>query len=240
MQLPVFRSEQAEIKSNLIAVTSSIFGPSTIGEGTIFDPWVIVGYPTRPKTKRIMLRKKQTASLEVYYDEESSGSRIGKNNHIRAFTTVYENSSLNDNVETGTNVVIREKCSIGDRSIIGSGTILDGDVKIGKNVRIQSSNFIPPKIRIGNDVFIGPGVRFANDKVPVSDRLTGIMVNDNAIIGISATILPGISIGRRSVIAAGALVTKDVPDDVVMLGVPAVQVMTRDEYDQKQTEYEKG
>ena len=52
MQHPVFRSEQAKINSNLIAISSAIFGPSNIGEGTIIDPWVIIGYPTRPKTKK--------------------------------------------------------------------------------------------------------------------------------------------------------------------------------------------
>ena len=238
MQLPVFRSEQARIDSNLIAISSAIFGPSKIGEGTIVDPWVIIGYPIRPKTRRIMASKKQKAMLEKYYDKESSGTTLGSNNHIRANTTIYENTSLDDNVETGTNVVIREKCSIGVGSIIGSGSILDGNVKIGKNARIQSNNFLPPKIQIGDDVFLGPGVSFANDIYPVSSRLTGTIVKDQVVIGISAIILPGITIGERSVIAAGALVTKDVPDDVVMSGSPAVQVMTRDEYNQKKDIYE--
>ncbi|MHA2053189.1 MAG: acyltransferase [Candidatus Kariarchaeaceae archaeon] len=239
MQLPVFRSEQAEIHSNLISISSSIFGPSKIGKGTILDPWVTIGYPTRPKVKEIMSRKKHKTSLEIYYDEVSFGTKLGNYNHIRSFTIIYENTTLADNVETGTNVVIRENCSIGAGSIIGSGTILDGDVKIGKNARIQSLNFIPPKIHIGDNVFLAPGVRFANDTYPVSNRLIGSKVKDNVIIGMSAIIIPGITIGRRSVIAAGALVTKDVPDDAVMLGTPAVQVMTRDEYNQKQDNYEK-
>ena len=239
MQLPVFRSEQATINSNLIAASSSIFGPSKIGEGTILDPWVIIGYPTRSKTKKIMSSIKQNTTLERYYDQESSGTTLGSNNHIRACTTIYENTSLDDNVETGTNVVIREKCSIGAGSIIGSGSILDGDVKIGQNARIQSNNFLPPKIQIGDNVFLGPGVSFANDIYPVSNRLTGTTVKNHAVIGISAIILPGITIGEKSVIAAGALVTKDVPDGAVMFGSPAVQVMTRDEYNQKKEIYER-
>lgn len=238
MQLPVFRSEQASINSNLIAISSSIFGPSKIGDQTILDPWVIIGYPIRPKTRKMMSNTKKNVALEIYYDKKSSGTTLGDNNHIRAYTTIYENTFLDDNVETGTNVVIREKCSIGAGSIIGSGSILDGGVKIGKNARIQSNNFLPPKIQIGDNVFLGPGVSFANDLYPVSNRLTGTTVKNYAVIGISAIILPGITIGERSVIAAGALVTKDVPDGVVMSGSPAVQVMTREEYNQKKDNYE--
>ncbi len=240
MTLQRFISSKAEIKSTIVSNACVILGNSNIGKKSIIDPSVIIGYPIRPKTQKIMAEMSTTSSLEQLYDGTSSGSNIGENCHIRAFTTIYENTELADRVETGTNVVIREQCKINSGSIIGSGTIVDGDVIIGKNTRIQSLNFIPPKIEIGDNVFIGPSVRFANDRYPVSNRLIKTTVKDDAIIGISAIILPGIIIGERAVIAAGAIVTKDVPDDMVMMGSPAKQIMTREEYDQKLKSYEQS
>jgi acetyltransferase-like isoleucine patch superfamily enzyme len=234
-----FISKYANIKSKSIAKSACIFGGSIIEENSIIDPSVIIGYPIRSKTKEIIL-KAQGLPLEKLYDESSSGSKIGKRNHIRAFSTIYEDTQLEDDVETGTHVVIREKSIIGSGSIIGSATIVDGGVKIGKNARIQSHNFIPPKIIIGDDVFLGPSVRFANDKYPVSSRLIQTVVKDHAVIGIASIILPGITLGERSVVAAGSVVTKDVPNDTVVLGSPAIPIMTREEYDQKKTSYESG
>jgi len=230
-------SKFAHIKSKNIAKSACIFGPSTINENSIIDPSVIIGYPIRSKTKQISL-KNQTSPIETLYDESSSGSKIGKRNHIRAFSIVYENTQLDNDVETGTHVVIREKSQIGSGSIIGSATIIDGEVIIGKNARIQSHNFIPPKLKIGDDVFLGPSVRFANDLYPVSNRLIETVVKDHVVIGIASIILPGITLGERSIIAARSVVTKDVPSDTVVLGSPAKPIMTREEYDQKKTLYE--
>ena len=232
-----FISARADIKTKNIANSTLIFGPSIIGQNSIIDPSVIIGYPIRSKTKLIS-QNEQSLSLEFLFDESSSGSVIGERNHVRIFTTIYENTQLANDVETGTHVIIREKCQIGSGSIIGSATVIDGDVIIGKNARIQSHNFIPPKVRIGDDVFLGPSVRFTNDIYPVSNKLIETIVKDQAVIGIASIILPGIVIGERSVIAAGSVVTKDVPDDMVVLGSPAKPIMTRDEYDQKKTAYE--
>ena len=232
-----FISKFAHIKSKNIAKSACIFGSSIIGENSIIDPSVIIGYPIRQKTKQIILNN-QTSPIETLYDESSSGSKIGKRNHIRAFSTIYENTQLDNDVETGTHVIIREKSQIGSGSIIGSATIIDGDVIIGKNARIQSHNFIPPKIEIGDDVFIGPNVRFANDLYPVSSRLIPTVIKNHAVIGIAAIILPGITLGERSVVAAGSVVTKNVPSDTVVLGSPAKTIMTRKEYDRKKNSYE--
>ncbi|MFW9903050.1 MAG: DapH/DapD/GlmU-related protein [Candidatus Thorarchaeota archaeon] len=232
-----FQSKKAVLESASIAKSSCIYGPSKIKKNTIIDSFVIIGYPIRVKTKEIV-EQNEVLTIENSYDEISNGSIVGENNHVRPFTIIYENSSLDSNVETGTNVVVRENCHIGSGSIIGSGTILDSGVSIGKDARIQSSNFIPPKIVLGNNVFLGPGVRFANDPYPVSSKLTTTIVEDNVIIGIGAIILAGITIEEKAVIAAGSIVTKDVPRSHVMKGIPARHIMSREEYDIKQEKYE--
>jgi len=233
-----FQSQKSDVHSSFVASNVCIYGPSKIGKNSIIDSFVIVGYPIRPKTQKITSKEEKQASIEKIFDKVSTGSIIGKNNHIRPYTIIYETSTLEDGVETGTNVVIREKCSLGQGSIIGSGTVLDSGVTIGKNARIQSNNFIPPKISLGDDIFLGPGVQFSNDKYPFSSRLIATKVNNGVVIGMGAIILPGIIIGENAVIAAGSIVTKDVPQADVIMGAPAKRIMSRDEYDQKQKDYE--
>lgn len=238
-QLQGFISNNANIQSGLISNRTLIYGKSTIEKNTILDPFVIIGYPVRSKTKEIISKDEKKFSIETRFDQLSSGSIIGKNCHIRSFTTIYESSSLQKNVETGTNVIIRENCHIGSGSIIGSSTILDGGVEIGKNARIQSNNFLPPKIVLGDNVFLGPGVRFANDKYPVSSKLISTVLEDDVAIGIGAIILPGLKIGMGAVIGAGSIVTNDVEQNSVVVGTPAKQVMTKEDYEKKKKDYEK-
>ena len=86
---------------------------------------------------------------------------------------------------------------------------------------------------IGMDVFIGPSATLTNDPYPPSKKLTGVRVDDHAVIGARAVIRAGVRIGKRSVVAMGAVVTKDVPPNTVVVGVPARYIMTRKEYDKK-------
>ncbi len=113
------------------------------------------------------------------------------------------------------NAVIGEDCTIHSHVWIGD------DVKIGNRVRVQAFAFIPPGVTIEDDVFIGPRVTFTNDKYPPSTEWSRTLVKKGASLGANVTVLPGITIGSNSRIGAGAVVTKDIPDNVVACGVPA-------------------
>jgi acetyltransferase-like isoleucine patch superfamily enzyme len=86
---------------------------------------------------------------------------------------------------------------------------------------------------VGNNVFIGPNSTLLNDKFPDCHHIAPPTIKDGAIIGGSAVILPKIAVGKNSVVAAGSVVTKDVPSGVVVVGVPAKKLMTRKEYEAK-------
>ena len=109
-----------------------------------------------------------------------------------------------------------------DCNIHGMVWIGDG-VKIGNKVRIQAFAFIPKGVTLEDDVFIGPHVVFTNDKRPPSWGVhwADTLVKQGASIGAGAVILPGITIGVKAVIGAGAVVTKDVPDGETWVGNPA-------------------
>jgi len=120
-------------------------------------------------------------------------------------------------------------CSIGKDCFIAPFVEIQEDVIIGARTRIQSHSFICSKVRIGKDVFISHGVMFINDKFPNHKDIAGwqeTIVEDGAVIGSNATILP-CKIGKNSLIGAGAVVTKDVPANKVVVGNPAKVVGDR-------------
>jgi acetyltransferase-like isoleucine patch superfamily enzyme len=117
------------------------------------------------------------------------------------------------------NAVIGENCNI------CAHTLIENDVIIGNNVTIKSGVYIWDGIRVEDNVFIGPNATFTNDKLPRSkeypDFFSVTIIKDGASIGANATILPGITIGRRAMIGAGAVVLASVPDYAVVVGNPA-------------------
>jgi acetyltransferase-like isoleucine patch superfamily enzyme len=91
---------------------------------------------------------------------------------------------------------------------------------------------------IGKNVFIGPGATFTNDPYPMSPKMIGTIVNDGAIIAARSVMKPGIIIGKNAVVGMGAIVTKDVPAETVVIGHPAKIAYSRKEYDKKKLEWE--
>jgi acetyltransferase-like isoleucine patch superfamily enzyme len=119
-------------------------------------------------------------------------------------------------------VRIGVNCSIGSHTEIGRGS------KIGDQSRIGALCFLPPNSQIGCSVFIGPGVVFTDDRFPMIHdpadppyTAEPPIVEDYANIGAAAVILPGVRIGAGAFVAAGAVVTKDVPAGGMVLGLPA-------------------
>ncbi|MEM0046916.1 MAG: DapH/DapD/GlmU-related protein [Fervidicoccaceae archaeon] len=215
----------AIIKENAV-----IIGKSTIGARSYVDSDVIVGYPVRRRIKDM-----QAGNI---FDFETDGSYVGEECLIRSFSVIYERVKIGNRVETGHRVLIREDTEIGDNSIVGTDTVIDGRVKIGERARIETGVYIPPLTIIGRNVFLGPRVVFTNDKYPVSTKWMGVVVEDDVAIGANSTIIAGVRIGRGSVVASGAVVTKDVPPNVVVAGIPARIISSRDEYERKKKEYE--
>ncbi|MDE7314530.1 MAG: N-acetyltransferase [Mucispirillum sp.] len=111
--------------------------------------------------------------------------------------------------------IVLEKAVIGKNCNICAHVLIENDVIIGDNVTIKSGVQLWDGIRIEDNVFIGPNVTFTNDLYPRSkkypEKFLQTVVKKGASIGANATILPGITIGENAMIAAGSIVTKDVP-----------------------------
>ncbi|HKZ94365.1 MAG TPA: DapH/DapD/GlmU-related protein [Candidatus Bathyarchaeia archaeon] len=231
-----FISRKARVKG-ILEGESVILGPCSIGNKSLIGLNVIVGYPVRKKVQAFPFS--ENFALDKF-DRISAGAKIGDNCIIRSGTIIYEDVVIGNWVETGHNVLIREGSTIGDKTRIGTSVKLDGVVKVGKNVSVQSNVYLPHLTEIENDVFLGPNVVLTNDPYPPSRRRMGILVEKGAVIGANACIVVPAKIGARSVVCAGALVTKDVPSGMVVLGAPAKPYITRDEYDRKTDKWEEG
>ena len=121
--------------------------------------------------------------------------------------------------------VIFPQASIGRNCNVCANVLIENLVTVGNNVTIKSGVQLWDGITIEDDVCIGPNVTFTNDRNPISHNknftLEKIVVKKGASIGANATILPGITIGENALIAAGSVVTKDVPANEIWKGNPA-------------------
>lgn len=115
--------------------------------------------------------------------------------------------------------VVLEKAVIGKNCNICAHVLIENDVIIGDNVTVKSGVQLWDGIRIEDNVFIGPNVTFTNDLYPRSkkypEKFLQTIVKKGASIGANATIIPGITIGENAMIAAGSIVTKDVPTNTL-------------------------
>ena len=175
-----------------------------IGEGTLIEPDAAVGYR---------------------YHKDCGPAKIGKNCILRKGTIVYCDVELGDYFQLGHYAVIRAKVRAGNYCALLNHSAIEGLVRMGDGVRIMSHVYVPSRTWFGDNVFVGPGVVFMNDRFPgrrkdFLEAVRGATIEDNVSIGGGASILPGITIGARSFVAAGALVNKDVPPGSLVMGVP--------------------
>ena len=178
-----------------------------IGEKAVVDTGVVLGYPS-----------------------SSDGDCppvlvIGPNARIRHGTVIYGGSIIGCGLETGHNVVIRERNIIGDEFRIWSNSTIDYGCRIGSNVKIHQNVYVAQFTVIENDAFVGPGVTLANDIHPgCPDALKcmkGPVIKRGAQIGTNACVLPRVVIGEYAIIGAGSVVTRDIPPGAVAHGNPA-------------------
>ena len=176
-----------------------------------------MGYPSIKILNEII---EKNVSIEEFI---FNGTTIGDNAIIRSGSIIYCDVSIGNNLRTGHNILVREMTTVGDNVLIGTNVIIDGNTVIGSNVSIQSNVYIPTNTVIEDNVFLGPCVVLTNDKYPIRVKyeLKGPILRRGASIGANSTILPGVEIGEGAMVAAGAIVTKNVPPWKLAIGSPA-------------------
>ena len=178
-----------------------------LGRNVLIEEYVIIGVPPRGKKPGEL------------------STTIGDNAVIRSGTIIYAGNRIGNNFQTGHNVMVREENAIGDNVSIGTLSVVEHHVTIGSNVRIHTGAFVPETSILEDGCWLGPHAVITNALYPLSPKakkdLKGAIVKKDAKVGANATLLPGVTIGERSLVGAGAVVTKNVPPNKVVAGNPA-------------------
>lgn len=158
----------------------------------------------------------------------------GENVYIHETANVSEKAQIGDCTKIWINVQVRENAEIGKECIISKDAYIDANVKIGNRCKIQNSVSVYHGVTIEDDVFVGPNVAFTNDKIPRAFnkdwKITETLIKKGASLGANSTIVCGVTIGDYAMVAAGSVVTKDVPSYTLVAGNPARFVDKIDEY----------
>ena len=159
-----------------------------------------------------------------------SSARIVASAEVDPTATIGDGSSIWHLVQ------IRNEAKIGENCIVGRGAYIGTGVEIGDNCKIQNYALVYEPAKLGNGVFIGPAAVLTNDQFPravnpdgsiksASDwDAVGVTIGDGASIGARAVCIAPVTIGAWALVAAGAVVTKDVPDYALVAGVPAKRI----------------
>ncbi len=200
-----------------------IYGDVEILDGAVIEHNVVLGY-------------NNLTHIRPEYKDKSPVTKIGKNVLIRPNSIVYAGCSIGEYSTINQNVVLREFTEIGHHSSVGSLCMCEGYTKIGNYTTVHSQVHMTAKMIIEDYVFIGPLAGTANGyrvsyfrNIPRVEK--GPHIKRGAIIGAQALLLPGITVGEQAIVAGGAVVTKDVPDFKVAMGIPAkvVREITEEE-----------
>jgi UDP-2-acetamido-3-amino-2,3-dideoxy-glucuronate N-acetyltransferase len=155
---------------------------------------------------------------------------------IHPSSVVSDQAHIGDGVQIWLFCQVREGARIGDGCVLGKGVYVDNDVTIGARCKIQNHASLYHGVTLEDGVFVGPHVCFTNDKVPravnpdlslksASDwQVSETRVKTGAALGANSTIVCGVTIGAWAMVAAGAVVTKDVADHALVAGNPARQI----------------
>lgn len=151
---------------------------------------------------------------------------INENTIISPGCIIYAGTEIGHNSLLGDNCSIRESCQIGNYCIISRNVSVNYNTKIGDRTKIMDNTHITGNAVIEEDVFISVLVATTNDNTMgreeySEDHVGGPHIKKNTTIGAAANILPNITIGENCIVGAGALVTKDIPDNKVVMGMPA-------------------
>ncbi|MDX9856234.1 MAG: DapH/DapD/GlmU-related protein [candidate division Zixibacteria bacterium] len=233
------------MSKSIVAASAVIAGTSTLGEFCVIGERVKIGHGCVIGHHVIMHDDVQigdnvriddgtvigklpmrAANSAVTKDQQLPPTRIGSNGIIGAHVIIYRGCTIGEKVLIADLSTVRENVSVGDYTIVGRGVAIENYCTIGRYVKLETNVYLTAYSEVEDRCFLAPCVATSNDNYigRTEERFKhfkGVIMRRGARIGVNATILPGITIGADALVAAGALVTKDVPEKKIVAGVPA-------------------
>jgi len=183
---------------------------TVVGEGCTIEPGAVLGKVPR---------------LAGQPAPELPPLVLGAGVTVCAGAVLYAGSEIGDGAIVGDQAQVRERTTIGAGSVVGRGAAVDNDVTVGARVKLQSQAYLTAFSVVEDDVFVGPGAITTNDDTMgrhgPERPLRGATLRRACRIGGGAVLVPGVEIGEEAFVAAGAVVTRDVPARGWVAGVPA-------------------
>ena len=199
-----------------------------IGHSVIIRENVQIGDNCKILDRAILGKMPAVASMSATTGapRELSPLVIGKAVTIGAGCVIYRGAEIADRVFFGDLSTVREDVKIGEGTIIGRGATVENKVTIGKKTKIETNAYITAFSTIGDYCFVAPCVAFSNDNYvgrteERKKHFGGPILRRGARIGVGSVLLPGVEIGEDALVAAGSVVTKNVPPRMIVLGSPA-------------------
>lgn len=198
-----------------------------IGNNVIIHDGTIIGDNVRIDDGTVIgKRPMRAANSAVTSDKEVPAAKISSNCIIGTHVVLYRGCEIGNKVLIADLSTVRENVTIGDFTIVGRGVAIENFCKIGRYVKLETNVYITAYSEIEDRVFVAPCVATSNDNyVGRSEErfnhFKGATIRKGARIGVHATILPGMTINADTLVAAGALVTKDTPAKKIVAGMPA-------------------
>jgi len=226
--MPNYISDTAKLGENLtlgynvIVEDNVLIGSNVeIGHSVIIRENVQIGDNCKILDRAILGKMPAVASMSA-----TTGAPRGKAVTVGAGCVIYRGAEIEDRVFFGDLATVREDVRIGEGTIIGRGATVENKVTIGKKTKIETNAYITAFSTIGDYCFIAPCVAFSNDNYvgrteERKKHFGGPILRRGARIGVGSVLLPGIEIGEDALVAAGSVVTKNVPARMIVLGTPA-------------------
>jgi len=196
----------------------------TLGAHVVIHPGTVLGEGCTIQDGAVLGKPPKLAATSTAPRELPPPLRLGAGAAVCCGAIVCAGATVGENTILGDQSFVRERAVIGPDTVIGRGSAVDNDVTIGARVRVQTLVYLTAYSLIEDDVFVGPGVSTTNDDTMMRHspayKLRGAILRRACRIGGSAVVCPGIEIGEEAFVAAGAVVTRDVPERGVVMGVP--------------------
>ena len=197
-----------------VADTAIVYPGTIVGEGCKILDYAVVG-------KQPTLSPRSTAKQEMLPPLE-----LGAGTIVSTGAIVFAGARLGARVIVGDHACVRERCEIGEDVVIGRGSLVENDSTVGARTKIQAMAYVTAYATLEDDVFLAPCVQTSNDNfMGRTERRhelrKGPTIRRGARIGVGAVLCPAVEIGEEAFVGAGAVVVKDVPPGVVVVGNPA-------------------
>lgn len=199
----------------------------TIGHHVVLRRGTIVGDGSRIDDHAVIGKQPMRARLSATTGEgRQPAARIGDGCIVGTGAVIYAGAVLDRGVLVADLATIREEVSVGEFTIVGRGVSIENRCRVGRRCKLETNVYVTAYSTLEDRVFLAPGVVTSNDnfvgRTPQRfEHFGGVTVRRGGRIGAQATVLPNRTIGEDALVAAGAVVTKDVPERTIVKGIPA-------------------